>query len=411
MGNVWRYLKKTVMYLAVVSMVLCGCGRMDRDGEVVINPDSQELMGVDFSDTSAQKGEKPAKKAKSSKAGTLIDTLPKAKISEGYYYGTLGSEDRQLYNEILSGLRAVDTADLSQTDQDRVDVLFQYVCADHPEIFYTDGYDITWKEILGKKTHMQLTGKYTYSKDEIETIMGKIEKERDKILKNMPAYQDDYGRVRYIHDYIATHTSYDTGAKDNQSIVSVLLYQKSICAGYARTMQYLLNEAGIPCAYVWGNADGNTGRGIMTHAWNLVQADGDWYYLDVTFDDPSVSLDSGKDNFVKYDYFLITAKELQATHTIDSSLELPDCTATRDNYYIREGRILGGYDKDRIREMFLEASAKGERYIIFRCESSGVFEMCRYKLIDEQEIFDMIGKRKSVSYSFDQEKLSMLFWL
>ena len=56
------------------------------------------------------------------------------------------------------------------------------------------------------------------------------------------------------------------GAPDNQNIYSALVGKRTVCAGYARSAQYLLQKMGMECIYVTGTcANGEA------HAWNQVK--------------------------------------------------------------------------------------------------------------------------------------------
>ena len=63
-----------------------------------------------------------------------------------------------------------------------------------------------------------------------------------------------------------------------------------MCAGYAASVKYLLDKIGIPCIYVQGTSlETNIG-----HAWNIVEIEGEYYYVDATYGDPdSASSDRG----------------------------------------------------------------------------------------------------------------------
>ena len=66
--------------------------------------------------------------------------------------------------------------------------------------------------------------------------------------------------------------------------------------------------------------------------WNLVKLDGQWYYMDVTFDDPV-----GTTPTCSYEYFCITTDKLRETHTIRNFYTVPTATATAYNYYNATG--------------------------------------------------------------------------
>lgn len=66
----------------------------------------------------------------------------------------------------------------------------------------------------------------------------------------------------------------------------------------------MLDKAGIPVLIAEGSV--NTGE----HAWNMVQLDGNWYHLDLTWDDPV----GVQDSKIRYSYYLKTDEELRVDH-------------------------------------------------------------------------------------------------
>ncbi len=110
----------------------------------------------------------------------------------------------------------------------------------------------------------------------------------------------EYETAKVLHDYIALNCAYDmryySGGMPSASYTAygVLMDNIGVCAGYARAYQKLLQYCGIECEYVTGYANG--GR----HAWNIVKIDGEWYNVDVTWDDPTPD----RKGYVRYNYFL-----------------------------------------------------------------------------------------------------------
>ena len=68
----------------------------------------------------------------------------------------------------------------------------------------------------------------------------------------------------YVHDRLISRISYSKAATMNQSAYSALVGGKTVCAGYARAFQYLMQKLGIPCYYCTGFAGEN-------HAWNIIK--------------------------------------------------------------------------------------------------------------------------------------------
>lgn len=125
-------------------------------------------------------------------------------------------------------------------------------------------------------------------------------------------------KIRTVHNWIVCNTTYndkyyDRG--DSFNHVSNLLNNKTgVCQGYSVTFYIFMKQIGIPCTLVMGKTDN------VSHAWNAVKLDGNWYYIDVTWDDPVVNGTSnypGGDN-ISYEYLLCTYNHISMTHTEDN---------------------------------------------------------------------------------------------
>ena len=109
----------------------------------------------------------------------------------------------------------------------------------------------------------------------------------------VPADGSDYEKELAVHDWMVAHSSYDSNTlsqlpdfrenPNNDNPYGFLVDGKGICLGYASTFQLFMDLLGIQCITVQGTAHGGT----SDHAWNQVCLDGDWYCVDVTWDDPT----------------------------------------------------------------------------------------------------------------------------
>ncbi|NLE69942.1 MAG: leucine-rich repeat protein [Clostridiales bacterium] len=125
-----------------------------------------------------------------------------------------------------------------------------------------------------------------------------------------------YAKAKWMHDWLTRNANYD----ETYTIYKpegVLLLGSGVCDSYARAYQMLLKAVGVPCLYV-SSVAGN-------HAWNLVQLGGNWYHVDVTWDDP---VGGGQEN---HRYFLISDDRIReiggSTHAAwnDSAGQVPAC--------------------------------------------------------------------------------------
>ena len=125
-------------------------------------------------------------------------------------------------------------------------------------------------------------------------------------------------KIRTVHNWIVCNTTYNDNyydRGDSFNHVSNLLNNKTgVCQGYSVTFYIFMKQMGIPCTLVMGNTDD------VSHAWNAVKLDGNWYYIDVTWDDPVVNGTSnypGGDN-ISYEYLLCTYNHISMTHKEDN---------------------------------------------------------------------------------------------
>lgn len=149
----------------------------------------------------------------------------------------------------------------------------------------------------------------------------------ETILAGMPT-GSDYEKELYLHDALIKKVTYTYSKLEEQNGYTTLVEGKGVCAGYAFALQYLLMRAGIQSYYVVGYAGEN-------HAWNLAKIDGEWYYVDATWDDPVYN--GSDDPYSPYhSYFNITTNKLKEDHTPSGTpynVPLENCTATDAFYY------------------------------------------------------------------------------
>lgn len=298
-------------------------------------------------------------------------------------------------------------------DETCIDNIFQCVLNDHPELFFVEGYTYT-KYTRGEKLlAIDFSGSYSMDREAARARKEQIEAASDALLMGIGQEVSDYEKVKYVYETIIKNTDYDLSSQDNQNIYSVFVNHFSVCQGYAKATQYLLNRLGVECTLVMGTVD--TGEG---HAWNLVKVDGSYYYVDTTWGDASYRLENPESSGnsympdINYDYLCVTTRELLRTHTLGGVVPMPECVAADANYYVREGALFVSYDKEQMKQLFSGAMEQGRTDVTVKCADGACFQEILAALIDGQEIFDYLTTDNgTVAYAHNEKQLSLTFWV
>lgn len=337
-----------------------------------------------------------------------------------YAYDSLTATERIWYEDInlLLSARYEGSIQLSKKGweagltEESLDKIYQCVLIDHPEYFYVTGYEYTKYTSQGELLGIEVTGSYDADLAECIRRKEQIEAATDMLLEQIPMGASDYEKIKYVYETIIYHTEYDLTAPDNQNIYSVLVGKASVCQGYAKATQYLLNRLGVDCTLVQGMV--NTGEG---HSWNMVKSDEEYYYVDTTWGDASYTSAGEQPEAetsleINYDYLCVTTEQLFKTHTPEQTIVLPECTATKDNYYVREGCYFYAYDEEQLKREFAEGDFEAGGGVTIKCDSEDVYQKLYTELIENQRVFEYLpGNQVRIAFVQDEQQLSMTFWV
>ena len=341
----------------------------------------------------------------------------------GFAYRDLNEAEKLWYHDmeqILGSFRtevklseeALETG-LNETHIDRI---FQCVLNDHPELFYVEGYSYTKYTRYGRDDDIlsiEFSGRYTIEPEEAKQRQDQIHLAVDEILSGIDDDAGQYEKVKYVYDTLIRETDYMLDSEDNQNIYSVFVNHISVCQGYAKATQYLLNRLGVECALVLGTVE--TGEG---HAWNLVNVDGSYYYVDTTWGDASYQMEEspGEAQYtmpeINYDYLNVTTAELLRTHTLAQAQQLPLCIDTAANYYVREGALFDNYDREQMEVLFHRTLEQERGDVTIKCATVECYDEIFSALVEQREIFDYLpGIGQSVAYTQNDVQRSLTFWV
>ena len=272
--------------------------------------------------------------------------------------------------------------------------IFNCVLGDFPELFWVKGYSWTSSEVRldfrCKKPNGELDIK------QIERKLNELKNGSKYFTRGINKRTDPYKALLTIYKRLILTIDYDSQglnakidediSKDDRlrSLHSALVRHKTVCAGYAAAMQYLLQAVGIPCAYVVSEIK-NSG----CHAFNIAKIGKYCYYLDVTWGDRSNTLNGIKDNDkITYDYCCVPYDEFTKTSAAYLHNHIPnhenypwfkkELKANRHEYYRYNKAFITKYNEDDIAQIFASTAKRynskedGRFCISLRCTTQGL---------------------------------------
>lgn len=216
--------------------------------------------------------------------------LPPADTGGNYGdYDPTAPIDEQLRTAIYDGFYNMnDTIDLSAIvpTREALSAAVADVIYSSPELFYVaSGYAIQTKgeDVMGIKPS------YTYGATEVTTMRVTYESMLGEIVSGAPT-GSDFDKLLYLHDYFVLNYSYDKTLTIRDAY-TFFAQKTGVCQAYMLALIAAAERLGIETIPVTSDE--------MKHAWNMVKLDGEWYHVDLTWDDGG-----SLPNSISYRYFL-----------------------------------------------------------------------------------------------------------
>lgn len=226
------------------------------------------------------------------------------------YYAMLNTGEQHLYRQIYANAGAgyEAFAPVESVSPEQLKNVFSAVYNDHPELFWMDTAYACKYTTAGSCVEIDL--QFNRTMQNLDSAKSAFDENAGYILEEARKLPNNYEKEKYVHDALIDKIFYNASAEMNQSAYSALVNGETVCAGYARAFQYLLQQLGIPCYYCTGYAE-------ERHAWNIVALDDGYYHVDVTWDDEANG---------SYDFFNKTDADYADSHLRqDLSVNLPAC--------------------------------------------------------------------------------------
>ena len=240
----------------------------------------------------------------------------------------------QIYEQLAKGNQKFEITVELNTDQ--LTSAIDAILYDHPELFWLDNtYGYSYEPDTGSIKELSFNFfDFADTPEKLAAAQAEFNNTVDTIIAQALNYPTFIERELFIHDYICQNTEYDVTVPYHQSAYSALVLHKSVCAGYTRSFQYLMQKLGATCYCVTGKTEGISGEVVGatdasgSHSWNMVLIDGQYYNVDCLWDDTA----SETYGSPIYPFFNVPDESLVYHARTNMAVRLPACTATDYKY-------------------------------------------------------------------------------
>ena len=191
--------------------------------------------------------------------------------------------------------------------QDEAAGVWRTVYGEYPEFFW-------WgNSLLLGRENITLLADEAYAKaatrEELQAQIQDKVQDCDRYIDGTTSLVE---RALTIHDYVATRVTYayeDDGVTPQDDIwahnIVGAVQGTGVCEAYAKFYAYLCDFFALDTLFVIGSATQN--GSTIGHAWNMLQLGGEWYNIDVTWND-------GNGAMLSREWFGMGSEEFSQTH-------------------------------------------------------------------------------------------------
>lgn len=239
--------------------------------------------------------------------------------TQKYGYNSLSANEKEAYARLFDAVSNYTSADIgdlgiSWETAKKVYWAFDY---DNPQFYWlADGCGASYYNINVMQT---LKPNYSLTQQQAEKIRSQFEAAAQEIIDKALEKDSVYEQLEVINNELVLRTDYTSvGSSYISEASGPLVYGKALCEGYSKAFMYLAQSIGVKCVCVVGYAG-------ESHMWNMVEVDGEWYHVDVTWNDPV-----GGEGANYNDYLLISDSTISLDHTVSGNPFTVPKTAAED---------------------------------------------------------------------------------
>ena len=321
-----------------------------------------------------------------------ITTLSEAQASR-YAYSSLSDEEKLLYTELVDAVNNYKTklTASKKHSPETLEKVFKMVYQNEPSLiqmgskFYNPGTDSKWLSI-----------EYRCTQDECNKMRAEMDEKVKTILSTIPSNASTIEQIYAVHDYLVTNVEFSEADELCKGAYGPLVRGGGNCDGYSKASAYIFDKMGIENVLVLGK--NGTGADALSHAWNLINVDGEWYVFDATWDDPANITDP---TYLRHNFLMVTDAEiLGITHFMTMPYYTPPtASGTKHDYFKTKGLYASSAaeGEEMIKKAVLEAAKTGQKQIQVKFASKAAFDEAHKKLIDNKGLNALLEETNKTS--------------
>ena len=183
--------------------------------------------------------------------------------------------DSYLYEHLKNGTEIIDLSAYRIAGLEELKMMLVMVVNEHPDLFHV-GQHFRYSAADGCiKSYLP---EYLFTGDDLKARQAAFYDAVETIADHANRASTTVGKLLLLNDYFCTNYEYD----ESLSIFrpdQLFSGGTGVCQAYMLGYAAVLDELGIPNTHATSTA--------MAHTWNVVSLDGDWYHIDVTWNDPT----------------------------------------------------------------------------------------------------------------------------
>jgi len=207
---------------------------------------------------------------------------------------------------------------------EHVELAVDIIRRDIPAVFWLslETYRIEWSGNMATRSGiLTVYLNYRHAEREVERLSAQMWEVIDNIIQSAP--DNPLEKITFFHDWIVNNTVYAAYLAESNGVIQgyehgfnidgVFLRGSAVCEGYSKAFKLLSDIAGIPNIIVYGVAKDEN------HSWNYVMLEGQWYLVDVTWNDPV-----GEEDILLHTFFLLGSESVVDGFTVSEIITEDD---------------------------------------------------------------------------------------